>query len=206
MSFQGKQVVAQLTGSNVEAADGQAAPAKAVLIAGSSGLELRVPVVTSASTDGFSLSNAALVTKAYMMASNGTHEEFWRSNAEGVLLASAERTAHTLTAFQVNHNAKAVTLILRVTGNPGGAETLELRFYPVSPVDSNYGNAPAKIVTTPSVNSSYKLMVGIGVSGTPDVVGYNVCYALPVPRRWVAEVRHSGGSPWTYSLGYQYTV
>lgn len=126
---------------------------------------------------------------------NGVTWDRWRNNTETTLLASAARTATTITPAQTNYNGKGVLLVLKVTANPGGAETLTLHLrYDTGAAD--FGES-GNIVTAAS-NGTYRLMVYPGASAAQ--VGNNKFLAAAVPRSWAAVVQHSGAGSWTYEL------
>lgn len=124
----------------------------------------------------------------------------------GTLLASAARTATTQTASQSTENARAAIIGLQVTANPGGAETLQMRVYAVDPITGSLGDEFATLTTAAAANAYYRLMLGRGVSGTPDGPTRNKAYALPVPATYVVAIVHSGAGSWTYSVSYAHLV
>jgi hypothetical protein len=210
----------------VEGAAGQAAPTKFLMLGAtdgttaqalkvdaqknlqvglrsSSGLE---PAMTDGGNDGKAQGVNGVVGIGYTMAYNGASWDRWRNNTEGTLLASAARTTTPPNPTFINHNARAVTLTLNVTANPGGSETLTLRLRYVDPVSGTINSALASITTVAATNATYRLMVGLGASSSPDTPTNSKAYALPLPRNCSVEVLHSGTGSWTYSLGYSLSV
>ncbi|MGH2604227.1 MAG: hypothetical protein ACRDJ9_33180, partial [Dehalococcoidia bacterium] len=74
--------------------------------------------------DGQANGLIGLLVLAYNHLFNGSNFDRQRGNSDVELLASAARTATTTSADQLNHNGRGVVLLLDVTANPGGAETL----------------------------------------------------------------------------------
>lgn len=115
---------------------------------------------------------------------------------EGVLLASAARTADTQSADQVNYNMRGLVLFLAVTTFTTG--TLAIRILGKDPVSGNYlilnGNVSVSAV------GKYAIVLYHGATAT----GLNVSQVTsqPLPRTWAAKIETSDGSAATYSLGY----
>lgn len=138
---------------------------------------------------------------------NGTTWDRQRNNEDVVLLASAVRAANTASAIQTNHNARGVVLLLDVTANAGGAETLSVVLQTRSPLTT----IQTSLVVSPAeafggVAGSRLIMLYPGVldadlSNAPDIGA-----SLALPRTWIATVVHSAAGNWTYSLEAWYIV
>lgn len=131
---------------------------------------------------------------------NGTNFDRQRTNSQATLLASAVRNATTTTANQVNYNARGVALVLNVTANPGGGETLTLRCQYFDTIPITVIIATGTVVV--AANGVYTLVVYPGAAtawtgGTAAVTAQTI-----LPRNWNCAVAHSAGGNWTYSLTY----
>lgn len=134
---------------------------------------------------------------------NGATWDRQRGNTEGTLLASAARTATTVSAVQTNHNARGVFVGVDVTAVGTGTLTLQLRAIDIVS-GLNYNVASMTSLTT---SGRYGLLVYPGVAvaalgGTTSVQAISAA----IPRTWVVVVTHSDGSSWTYSLSYSLIV
>jgi hypothetical protein len=132
---------------------------------------------------------------------NGATFDRQRGNTEGTLLASAARTATSVSATQTNYNHRGVHVALSVTVAGTGNLTIQI-------VGSIGGSATwIRIlasygpITATGVYDA-ELYPGIGVS--TDEVQDRTSGSLP--RSWDARVAHTDGSSWTYSLGYSLIV
>lgn len=122
--------------------------------------------------------------------------------SRGTLLESGARTAAVLNLPEFfTPGAKSVLLFLRVTGNPGGAETLSVSLTTPDPVTGNFDNYPATLTTPAATNGNYRLFVGPGLTiANIGVTARTV--SIPV-NRWRPIVTPSAAGAWTYSLGYE---
>jgi hypothetical protein len=127
-------------------------------------------------------------------------------NTGGTLLTSAARTATTQSPDQDNSNGQAVVLYLDITASPNNAETLTVSIQGKDPVSGKYGQIVA-----------FTALAGTTVGANPTTATY--LYTLDpeiataalanqrevkqgrLPRGWRAQVAHSAGGSWTYSLG-----
>lgn len=184
---------------------------RAVLSDGDGEIASSQSVNTELPTAALLADNAALPTTpivgAVPMLYNGATLNLQRGNTEGTLLASAARTATTNSAIQTNHNARGVVLFLNITATPGGAETLYLYLTMVDPVTGAGGVTSATHVTIPAATTGPFALVmypGLLSAAMSDSRGFTRNGALP--RTWLAQVIHSAGGSWTYSLSYAYVV
>ena len=134
---------------------------------------------------------------------NETTFDRLRNNTEVTALASAARTADTTSPLQTNFNARAILILLDVTVNPGGAETLQLilqhgilggtqRDYLLATAD-DFGGTTGRQV----------LIVGLGVGATASIQadGSRTVEGL-ITREFAIAVSHSSTGSWTYSVKY----
>ncbi|MGG4034219.1 hypothetical protein ABEV74_11050 [Paenibacillus cisolokensis] len=178
--------------SNYEGSPSKQLPPKAVLIAGSDNTNLRVPMVTSlGSQDGVFGSNAVLGTYAEMAAFNGGNWDRWRGNTQSLLLNGVSRTTTTVSADQINHNARGVHIILDVTNAGTGNITLSIegkdvasgKYYPILTGDA---------VTT---NGTYVYRVYPGITPVEKQAISDV-----IPRTYRVKVTHNNSDSITYSV------
>ena len=133
---------------------------------------------------------------------NGTTWDLHRGNQEQTLLANAARTATIETASIVNYNGRGVIISLRITANPGGAETLGIEVFQKDPVAGHDGKLVASFSALPAAtNDDYRLVVYPGASTAPDNATQNKTYAQAIGRTYSVLIRHSAAGSWTYSLG-----
>jgi hypothetical protein len=125
---------------------------------------------------------------------NGSTFDRQRGNTEGVLLATAARTAITTTAAQTNHNARGVALRLTITSAGTGTLTVHLR------TTSGWNLASFTGLTANA------LLVSYPGTTTGDPQGTAVMRSMPLPRTWDAVVDKSDASSWTYSLDYHLII
>lgn len=157
---------------------------------------------STASADTVTSGYARRQIEGFQRLFDGTSWQAQRANVEGTLLASAARTGTTIGAQQTNHNARGVLLLLDVTANPGGAETLSIQiraYTPAAPAQ------PRSIFTTPTLFTATNGIAAIYLyPGTVETVAATTfeVNGVPLPRSWDAAVLHSAGGSWTYSLGY----
>lgn len=136
---------------------------------------------------------------------NGSTFDPARNNTEGTLLASSARTASTNTATQTHYNGDGTLfLYLDVTANPGGAETLQIIAYGVSPIPGTRVQVVAFTAIPAAANGQYGFMVGPDLTEAlaPTAGTFAARARATVPRSWSVQVVHSAAGSWTYSLGY----
>lgn len=131
---------------------------------------------------------------------NGTTFDRQYSNWTSTVLASAARTATTNSTDQTNYNGRGVLLILNVTAQPGGAETLSLKIQAKDPVSNNYFDIADAGVLFTAATGTKALAVYPGAIAADHVSG-TVGKSVALPRVWRAVVTHSSTGSWTYSVG-----
>jgi len=158
----------------------------------------------SGHNDGLGHGGALLtiVTDSYL--SNGVTWDRQRGNTDGILLASAARTATAASPNQINYNARGVMVTLRVTA-VSGTGLIQLKIWGINPVTGSatagvFG-ATASITTT----GDYTLEVYPGASGGSTASGITFTNAA-LPRSWKVEIYHSDTSSYTYSVGYSLII
>lgn len=159
-----------------------------------------------AGSDELLAADILLQTAARQVIFNGTTWDRVRGNLDGVLLASAARTATTSSPNQTNHNSRGVVLFLDVTANPGGAETLSVDIEYINPVTGTAALSTVKLDVPAATNGIFTLQVYPGTMDTPENPTNNTTYSMMLPRTWRATVTPSASGSWTYSLGYSLIV
>jgi hypothetical protein len=139
---------------------------------------------------------------------NGATWDRQRGNVAVPLLASAARTAFTVSADQVNHNARGVVFTMDVTANPGGSEALDILLYALDPVSGGAGTQFAHFAAAAATNQRYTWTVYPGVAATSPayLAAQGIFTPHVLPRNWKLAVNPSGSGSWTYSLGYQLII
>jgi hypothetical protein len=188
-------------GNTLASPTGAAVPAGALAMGASDGTNLQIARVSALVADGASGALNGLLVRAVPGLYNGATTDAQRNNTAVTLLASAARTETTSSAVITNYNGSGAFITLKITANPGGAETLTIKVRPANPVDATTNNPIATLVSIATENNTYRLMVSRGASTTPETTPYNKSYALPLPRSFVVEITHSSTGSWTYSLG-----
>jgi hypothetical protein len=123
-----------------------------------------------------------------------------RGNTDASLLASAVRTTTTSSSDQTNATASGVMLILNVSANPGGAETLSLKIQAKDPVSGNYLDIADAGVLFTAASGTKALVIRPGIIAADQVSGV-IGKSVVLPRNWRAVVTHSSSGSWTYSVG-----
>jgi hypothetical protein len=130
---------------------------------------------------------------------NGSTWDRQRGNLDLTLLSSASRSSSQNSPDQVNYNARGVLVLLNVTANPGGAETLTLELQAKNGVTSTYFPLVNTGAVITAANGMRGLMVYPGAVET--VAGADLwVQGLALPRNWRVAVQNSGAGSWTYSL------
>ena len=190
--------LAALTG-----ADGRYSP----LAADANGRLIVAPAVAIAASDGASNSlgyapdgaGGARILPAAGFGYNGATWDRARNNAEGTALASAARTAGTAGIDVVTYNARGIALLLEVTANPGGAETLSLKLQVKLPSGTYADLADAGVLFT-AANGAKGLIVYPGVLAADHAAGMVGKSAAITGRTVRPYVTHSAAGSWTYRL------
>jgi hypothetical protein len=191
-----------VSATNVEGATGSTPPTKALQVGGKflGTLQAFDLVRFTDRADGITGTDMGLAVVAGNYAYNGATWDRWRNNTEGTLLASAARTATTVSPDQTNYNHCGVLLYVNVTA-ASGTGGLTVRIAGKDPATGLYrylNVAPTAITAT----GSYQFAL------SPSVAGGNVAQAtsLRLPRTWRVEVTAGDGSSYTYSIGYALSV
>ena len=131
-----------------------------------------------------------------------------RGNTEGVLLASAARTAFTQSAEQVNYNARGVNVWVYVTAK-AASTTLDLYIASFDPVSSIVTYEARVLGWVATANSGQSLQLYPGATTlAATTYGYQriAREAGALSRRWYFQVVPSDANSVTYSAGYSYIV
>jgi len=130
---------------------------------------------------------------------NGTTFDIQQANTQGTLLASAARTATTLSANQINYNGKGVIFTLNITAASGtGGLTIVLHGVdPISGLNYDLNTAAAAI----TAQGEYAFVFYPGASGTSTYIKQT--NSIVLPRTWNIGVGAGDSSSYTYSVGYQ---
>lgn len=141
-----------------------------------------------------------------MRSYNGTGVDRVRNNTGATLVASGARSSAPTITEQTNYNARGVMLILNVTSNPGGGETLSLKIQAKDDqISSSYIDVADAGVVITAANGTKGLLLYPGTIAA-DMVAGMTGKSGAVPRTWRAVVTHSGGGSWTYSLTAHYIL
>lgn len=148
-----------------------------------------------------------LPAKANLMGvSDGTNIRAFSGNMDGTLLASAARTATTLSAVQTNNNARGIILFLNITV-ASGAGGLRLTIHgrdPISNNDVQLNATPTAILATGIY--TYELYPGATAAAIAGSFSVNQFTPAVLTRSWRAIVNVVDASSYTYSLGYSLIV
>ena len=145
--------------------------------------------------------NQNLPTKANLIGiSDGTKIQAMTGNYAMTLLASAERTASTLSPEQTNTNSKGLIVEINVTVAGTGTLIPQL----VATVNSQ---SHIFFVATTAISAVGKKMYmfypGTLSAGMSELTETK---SLIIPYKWQARIAHSDSSAWTYSVGAIYAV
>jgi hypothetical protein len=127
-----------------------------------------------------------------------------RGNVEATLLASASRSATTNTPDQTNYNGRGCALVLNVTVEAGGVETLALKIQGKDSISGNYydivsfGTVYDSATQAPTVTAVAIMYPGVTDADIVGTTGFSK--GMVLPRTWRAVVTHSASGSWTYSL------
>jgi hypothetical protein len=147
----------------------------------------------------------ALLPITALARSNGTTFDPSENNREGTALVSAVRATSTNTANLTNRDGRGkLALYLDVTANPGGAETLQVILYGVSPLPGTRVQIVAFNAIPAAANGQYGFMIGPELTEAlaPAAGTFNARGKAYIPLTWSVQVVHSAAGNWTYSLGY----
>ena len=129
---------------------------------------------------------------------NGTGWDKDHNNTQGILLASASRTANVISPTITNFNDKGITVMVNVTA-ASGTGGLTVNIFGTDPTSNNgYQLLVASAAIT--ADGEYAYTVYPGASGTSP--GVKQTSSMPVPREWYVVMVTGDSSSYTYSLGY----
>lgn len=155
-------------------------------------------VVAPSAQVGHSLGLA--IPSVVPMNHNGSSSDLQRNNLSATGLASAARTATTNVDI-TTYNARGIMLLLNVTANPGGGETLSLKLRAKESVAGGYLDIADAGVLFTAANGLKGLVVMPGTVAA-DLVSGLTGKSAPIARTVNAIVTHSSTGGWTYSLSY----
>lgn len=115
-------------------------------------------------------------------------------NRTGTLLASAARTAATVSEDMSNDSAKCAIVVLDITAAPG-VDTVTLTIQGKDSVSGKYYTLLAGAAQ--SATGTVAMTVCPGAAATA-----NVSAPTFIPKTWRVSVAHSGSGSFTYSVGY----
>ena len=115
-------------------------------------------------------------------------------NRSGTLLASATRTATVTGQDMSNDNYACLTVILDVTTAPG-VDTVTVAIQGKDTVSGKYYTLLTGAAVSATGTTTYKVCPGITAAA-------NAAVADMLPRTWRANVTHSAGTSFVYSLGF----
>lgn len=143
-----------------------------------------------------------LLVGSFPLSYNGATWDMQRGNTEGTLLASAARTATTVSAVQTNHNARGVLIHLNIT-EASGLGGLRVHIESVDPVSGGFAWLnPNPTAITATGLYLYEVSPGGSTAGAAGAGIVNQRTAGSVPRFWRVNVEHGDVTSYTYSLGY----
>lgn len=142
---------------------------------------------------------------ANLLGFNGSTWDRWRNNAEVALLASAARTATTGFGEQTNYNAPGILLMVEVSSNPGGGETLRVEAAQRGPGGNQLTIGTATASTFGGGGGPQSLLIYPGTTVGATANGSAIVNSA-IPRRWAGQVVHSGAGSWTYSVTLWYIL
>jgi hypothetical protein len=121
------------------------------------------------------------------------------------ILPSAARTTvlQGTSVDQTNYRHRGVMLMLDITANPGGAETLTLQVQ--AKLNGKYRNITAFTAATAAANATWLFTVYPGAAETAAVANHEV-QALPLPRVWRVVVTPSASGSFTYEVAGCYLI
>lgn len=130
---------------------------------------------------------------------NGSSADRQRNNTDTTILTSAARTATTNGADQTNFNGRGVIVVLNVTAQPGGVETLTVTIQGKESVSGSYFDIETSGILFTAATGTKALIVYPGVLAA-DIVAGVVGKSGVVPRTWRPSIVHSSSGSWTYSV------
>lgn len=152
-------------------------------------------------TDGFVYDTSGNLPVSLSLFNGSTFDK-QLNNTQGILLASAARTASTGSANQTNYNARGVHVCLDITA-ASGTGGLMVRVQGIDLISGNFyslNGSPTGIIATGTYD--YEFYPGStqgSVAGSNNVNGR---YQTALPRIWKAQINVGDSSSYTYSLSY----
>ena len=143
---------------------------------------------------------------APLLWNGSTYDRAGGHGAEDTLLSSASRSATTSSATQTWPSCRGGLFLLEVTATPAAGSQLYIILRPDLAVgaDPHIVNSNDLRVESADGPHSYGYLVYPGVSGpdwTPGTNQVHRHYSRALPRKWYADVVHSGTvAAWTYAL------
>ena len=134
---------------------------------------------------------------------NGTTWDRERNNngvTNGTILASAERTASTTSADQVNYDWRGARLYLNVS-TMSGTPTLDVAVQTKDPVSGTYFNLSGGTLPQIGTTGTDELTIYPGIAETGGETVSDV-----LPRTWRINTTQGAGGSITYSIGASYIV
>ena len=158
-----------------------------------------IPQILVTQADGLGNNSNGLIITSLEYIFNDTTWDRYRGNVEGVILASAARTAAINSSDITNYNAKYLTLfvnITAVTSSPALTISVEWK--------DSISDTYEPIFTAAAATSStgefiYQLGPGL-VAGTGG--GYDDTEAIIIPRTFRVAVAVANSNSATYSISY----
>lgn len=146
----------------------------------------------------------ALAIDGYVF--NGSSWDRVRNNTQGVLLASAARTATATSPTQTNHNAKGVQVSLKITtASATGSLQINIEGFGNGNTNNGYWVAQSpNIAGGTGIEGTYtfELYPGVTSSGTFSKNGIPAKQNGTLPRTWGVSIYTGDSSSWTYELDY----
>jgi len=153
------------------------------------------PLVYSTPADSKSPGSFNAETLAFPHSYNGSSWDRLRNNEEFIILASAERTATTVSASLTNHNHFGVVIWFDVTAHSGALiMTPQLRYPNLA------GAADDLIQAFSTVNSVERQIYTIAPHNRTDPVGIDGAVESILPRTWTFRVAHDTADAVTYAV------
>ena len=131
---------------------------------------------------------------------NETTWDRLRGTTHTLIMASAARNSGATSAAQVNYNARGLLLIIDVTANPAGGETLLMSIHGRTLAGAPTGALHFRSI--PATNAVYGMFVGPGFSDAVAAAA-NTKLAVGFPRNWHVYTLPSvtgTGHEWTFSV------
>ena len=134
---------------------------------------------------------------------NGSSYDRQYNNTQGTLLASATRTAPTISPAMINYNSRYLLVYLDITVS-SGTGGLDVRLVATDPTASDEPALDAPLSTKVTATGAYVFAYALGLSDGGPISGSNIAKTtnIVVPRSWQVNVNTGDSSSYTYSVGY----